>query len=158
MCSLVQCISTSGATPGESVVSEVLLDTVKIKDKTQHRIKMSKIEMDDKSKQLYTIKSFDELRRNTGLSTKYKLELTIRLSLAILQLWETPWVSESWTWNDMYVTMTEVSIPNESLNNRDNIERAESSLVFIFHRRIFSITYDSGALSASRPYWRPLER
>jgi len=50
MCSLVQCISTSGATPGESVVNEVLLDTVKIKDKTQHRIKMSKIEIDDKSK------------------------------------------------------------------------------------------------------------
>jgi len=62
-------------------------------------MKVSMIEMDEKSKQLYTIKSFDDLRRNTGLSTKYKLELAIRLSLAILQLWEKPWVSESWTWN-----------------------------------------------------------
>lgn len=132
-----------------TLVSEVVLPTTKAKDKKLHRMRVSKINGSDDTKQLPTIKSFDELRGDHSLSTKYRLELAIRLSLAILQLCKTPWVSEYWTWNDVCVTRMQVSIPEDlqtgkdSLHEDDGPERIESSVLFILNRRIYSAVYDS---------------
>ncbi|KAK0616199.1 hypothetical protein B0T14DRAFT_522696 [Immersiella caudata] len=117
-------------------------------------MKVCRLGGNDPSERSPTIKSFDELRRDSSLSTKYKLELAIRLSLAVLQLSNMPWVSESWTWNDVCVTEMEASIPrNEKASKSDSRdgahEKAESSVLFILHKRIYSVTYYLNSETAS---------
>ncbi|KAK4224667.1 hypothetical protein QBC38DRAFT_12100 [Podospora fimiseda] len=43
------------------------------------------------------------LQPGNGLSPKDKFELAHKLSLAVVQLCQTPWVSKSWTWTDVCV-------------------------------------------------------
>jgi hypothetical protein len=139
----------------EARVSEIVLPTTKSKDKKLHRMRVSKMDGGADTKQLPTIKSFDELRGDHSLSTKYRLEVAIRLSLAILQLCKTPWVSQYWTWNDVCVTRMQVSIPDDletekdSSRDDDGPERAESSVLFILNRRIYSAVYDGETASTA---------
>jgi len=148
MCSLVANIAGP-----EASVTEVLLDTAEAEDSKPHRMKVCKIGGNSEEKRLPSIKSFEELRCDATLSTKYKLELAIRLSLAILQLSNTPWVSESWTWNDVCVTKMEVSSPSSNskaskIDAQDTaLETAESSVLFILHKRIYSATRNSERVS-----------
>lgn len=41
------------------------------------------------------------------LSTRDRMELAFRLSFAILQLCKTPWINDSWAWNDVCVSQVE---------------------------------------------------
>jgi len=54
------------------------------------------------------VRSFNNLKdRNSGLVVKHRRELALRLSSALMRLRNTPWVDGSWTWNDVWVTVTQ---------------------------------------------------
>jgi hypothetical protein len=51
------------------------------------------------------IMSYEDLMQpNCSLSMSDRMELAFRLSLAVLQLYDTPWIDESWTWADIWVS------------------------------------------------------
>ena len=47
------------------------------------------------------------MESNSGLVTKHRRELALRLSSALLRLRSTPWIDGSWTWNDVWVTVNQ---------------------------------------------------
>ncbi|KAK0732234.1 hypothetical protein B0H67DRAFT_640528 [Lasiosphaeris hirsuta] len=47
------------------------------------------------------VQNFAQIIQAGELSTKEKLELALRLSLAVDRLYGTPWIDGSWTWNDV---------------------------------------------------------
>ena len=152
MCSLLKDVSAQR----DSDFDQVVLDTANIKDKTLHPMKVSIIDRDDGVSPV-SLKPFNELRRDSGLSAKYKLELAVRLSLAIMQLWNTPWVDESWTCNDVCVAKMEVPAPEGgrrgsrvgNFHGGNVSDAVESTVLFIVHRGIFSSTYDIETASAT---------
>jgi len=152
MCSLV----TDLATTSKPHMSELVLSTAKTKakDKRLQRMKVSAIGAGSvDAKRVPNVQSFYDLRAS-NLSTKSRLELAVRLSLAVLQLWETPWVSKSWTWSDVFVTKMNAPILKASMSpptrngllsshDDDNAaEGLESKVLFILNRRVYSVAHD----------------
>ncbi len=133
LCSLIRDVAT------ESEVRQVLIDTAD--NSRMYRMKATKVGADGKS--LPSIKYFAELTQpGNGLSTKDRLELALRLSLAIVQLCQTPWVSETWTWNDVCVSQV---TPEEEEDDSEN-GCIKFPVMFILSE-IYSVTYDPDGAS-----------
>jgi hypothetical protein len=111
------------STNSGSEAHEVLID--RPNDTRTYRMKVTIVD-DTTSADTPSIKHFAELIQSSdGFSTKKRLELALRLSLAIVQLCQTPWVSETWKWNDVCV---------------------KDCVIFIL-REMHSVAVDAGAVS-----------
>ncbi|KAK3341830.1 hypothetical protein B0T25DRAFT_523068 [Lasiosphaeria hispida] len=129
LCSLVKEVTA------ESDVQQVLLETAS--DSQMYRMKVTKI--DPSGPRQPRIRYFAEFREpSNGFSTKDRLGLALRLSLAIGQLCSTPWISKSWTWNDVCVTQTAVG----------RNAAVKFPVMFIL-QDIYSVTYDTDNASAA---------
>lgn len=134
ICSLIRDVAT------ESEDRQVLIDIAN--NDRMYRMKVTKIDASDAKPP--SIKYFAELiQSGNGLSTKDRLELALRLSLAIVQLCKTPWVSESWTWNDVCVSQAAVE---DGKDHEDNAQKKGNNYIkfpgiFIL-REIYSVTYE----------------
>lgn len=96
LCSLVKEVE------GGSEVPEAAMDIVG-NNKT-YRLKVKKLDDTEPG----TFRCIAELLQpGNHLLARDRMELAYRLSSAILQLCKTPWVSDSWAWNDVCVSQVE---------------------------------------------------
>jgi len=96
LCSLIEEVEGGSPAPQE------LMDIVG-NNKT-YRLRVKK--MDDTG--LGNFRYFADLMQpGNRMSTRDRMELAFRLSSAILQLCKTPWIDDSWAWNDVCVSQVE---------------------------------------------------
>ncbi|KAK5655938.1 hypothetical protein OQA88_5073 [Cercophora sp. LCS_1] len=128
LCSLVQNYSE------ESNIKQVLLNISE--GRQMFRMKTMKIGLPGSRQP--GIRPFAKLgEHGSGVtSIRNKLEIAIRLSLAIMRLSATPWIGESWTRNDICVAQTHSGRGNK-----------ESSAIFIM-QKMYSITHRTTGTSA----------
>ena len=129
LCSLVQKAATG------SELHQVLVH--RANHSRMYRMRRKKIDSGDSKPP--RIKYLSDLRQaGNGLSTKDRLELALRLSLAIVQLCKTPWVSETWTWNDVCVSQ---ATAEDDEHHETNFKRSKFPVMFIL-REMYSATDD----------------
>ncbi|KAK3374505.1 hypothetical protein B0T24DRAFT_626750 [Lasiosphaeria ovina] len=130
----------------ESDVRQVLLETAS--DSQMYRMKVTKLDPSGSNqKQQPTIRYFAELREpSNGFSTRDRLGLALRLSLAIGQLCSTPWISESWSWNDVCVTQAAGTAVEHRNSNRASTAAGAAAVKFpvmFILQDMYSSSYDT---------------
>ncbi len=92
-----------------------------------------------------TFRCFAELMQPPNrLSTRDRMELAFRLSFAILELCKTPWIDDSWAWNDVCVSQVD---ENEGL--------IKFSIIFI-PQEFYSVHHspdDASTANDADPWW-----
>jgi len=78
----------------------------------------------------------DLMQPGNRLPTRDRMELAFRLSSAILQLCKTPWIDESWAWNDVCVSQVE-----------EDEGRIKCSIIFI-PQEFYSVHHSADNASA----------
>ena len=79
-------------------------------------------------------------KRDSGLSSRNRRELAFRVSAALLRLFNTPWISRSWTWKDIIV---------ETIPGPEDSEGTWSPVIFIPHPFYSSTSSSASATSES---------
>ncbi|KAK0726355.1 hypothetical protein B0T21DRAFT_371424 [Apiosordaria backusii] len=130
LCSLVEEVASEGAVRKVRIGAE----------NNRMYMKAARIDANGKKNPIMT---FADLRQpGNGLTPKDRWELALRLCLAIVQLCETPWVNESWTWD---VCVSQVS-PDD--NDRSDDRSYENSIKFpVIFREVYSVGYQADSAS-----------
>jgi len=130
LCSLIR------ETAANSETREVLIDTPN--NGRAYRMKVTKLD-DAGGKNGHGIRYFAELAQPGTVSVRDKFELALRLSLAIAQLCETPWVNGPWKCNDVCVTQAIGEDAADASNNKFPV-------IFIL-REMYSVAYEQDGAS-----------
>jgi hypothetical protein len=96
LCSLIEEVQGASQTPRK------LMDIVG--NNRTYQLRVKKLDDTEQGNLRYFA---DFMQPGNRLSTKDRMELAFRLSFAILQLCKTPWIDDSWAWNDVCVSQAE---------------------------------------------------
>ncbi|KAK0663013.1 hypothetical protein QBC41DRAFT_26787 [Cercophora samala] len=128
LCSLVEEVAL------EETVRNVLIDA----ENSRMYMKATKIGANGNT-EASTRNLADIRQQGNGLRAKDRREMALRLCLAILQLCDTPWMSEAWTWN---ICVSQVAGEGHEGSSNDKMVRYP-----VIFREMYSMAYKADSAS-----------